>query len=106
MSKGRVIYTEHLVDVNSGELISSKSVYVSKNDERFWMFRVTDNPSWVFDLGGSEFKLLVRLCYQGCWVLWFMGIICVVYLRIVSWLILIIFIVVRFVICGKRWIFI
>lgn len=61
MSKGRVIYTEHLVDVNSGELISSKSVYVSKNDERFWMFRVTDNPSWVFDLGGSEFKLLVYL---------------------------------------------
>ena len=61
MSKGRVIYTEHLVDVNSGELISSKSVYVSKNDERFWMFRVTDNPSWVFDLGGSEFKLLIYL---------------------------------------------
>ena len=61
MSKGRVIYTEHFVDVNSGELISSKSVYVSKNDERFWMFRVTDNPSWVFDLGGSEFKLLIYL---------------------------------------------
>lgn len=61
MSKGRVIYTEHVVDVSTGELVSSKSVYVSKNDEKFWMFRVTDNPSWVFDLGGSEFKLLIYL---------------------------------------------
>ena len=61
MSKGRVIYTEHVVYVSTGELISSKSVYVSKNDEKFWMFRVTDNPSWIFDLSGSEFKLLIYL---------------------------------------------
>ena len=49
------------MDVSTGELVSSKSVYVSKNDEKFWMFRVTDNPSWVFGLGGSEFKLLIYL---------------------------------------------
>ena len=63
MSRGKVIYTEHMVDMRTGELVSSKSVYVNRSNEKFWMFRVTDDPYWVFSLGGNELKVL--LCMQN-----------------------------------------
>ena len=61
MGKGKVIYTEHMVDMSTGELISSKSVYVSRSNERFWMFRATENPEWIFKLGGNEMKVLLYM---------------------------------------------
>ena len=61
MGRGKVIYTEHMVDMSTGELISSKSVYVSRSNERFWMFRVTENPDWILKMSGNEVKVLLYM---------------------------------------------
>lgn len=50
-----------MVDISTGELISSKSVYVSRSNERFWMFRVMDNMDWILNIGGNEMKVFMYM---------------------------------------------
>ncbi len=55
----RKIYEKQIVDTETGEVITSMSVSVSKFNETFLMARNTDALNWLYELTGNEIKTLV-----------------------------------------------
>lgn len=55
----RKIYEKQIVDLDSGEIITSTTVSASKFYETFLMARNTESLEWLYKLSGNEIKTIV-----------------------------------------------
>lgn len=60
--KRRKIIEQNNVDYETGEILSSKTTYVSKNEETFTMLRTTEGLEWARKLNSAvDWQMLVIL---------------------------------------------
>lgn len=57
----RTVFHSQYLDKETGEIIENRKNWISKNNERFIMLRITDGMDWVSMLTGSEIKSLLFL---------------------------------------------
>lgn len=58
----RKVLEKQVVDMETGEIKSITTSYLSGNKESFVMGRTTDGDDWIFDLTALELQLLFSLC--------------------------------------------
>ena len=57
----RKIFEQQIVDRVTGEVVTTTTVKVDKDNETFGMHRTTEGLEWVFDFTAAEFQMMMIL---------------------------------------------